>query len=212
MGLFRKTFPVGPLGCNCSLLADEDTKEALVIDPGDEFEHIWSLIQENELQVKAIVHTHAHIDHIGATAELAAATKAKTYLHPDDIFLHQILAEQAQMIGLPAPTSSPIDEDLVDEASFRFGEHELGVLHTPGHTPGSVCFCLEKSDLCFSGDTLFSGSIGRTDLWGGDFELIQKSIKDRLYTLNGSVEVIPGHGPNTHIDVERHSNAFVRAD
>ena len=107
MGLFRKTFPVGPLGCNCSLLADEDSKEALVIDPGDEFEHIWSLIQENELQVKAIVHTHAHIDHIGATAELAAATKANTYLHPDDIFLHQILAEQAQMIGLPAPTSSP---------------------------------------------------------------------------------------------------------
>jgi glyoxylase-like metal-dependent hydrolase (beta-lactamase superfamily II) len=210
MGLYRKTFPVGALGCNCTLIADTESKEALVIDPGDDFDYIWSLIREETLDVKAIVHTHAHIDHIGATAQLAEATKAKTYLHPDDTFLHQILAEQAQMIGLPTPKSSPIDGSLSDASSFKFGEYELGVLHTPGHTPGSVCFCLENHDLCFSGDTLFSGSIGRTDLWGGDFALIEKSIKERLYTMNGAVEVIPGHGPNTHIDIERRSNPFVQ--
>ena len=209
MALFRKTFPVGALGCNCTLIADMQSQEALVIDPGDDFDDIWSLIQEHSLSVQAIVHTHAHIDHIGATAQLAEATKAKTYLHPEDTFLHQILAEQAQMIGLPAPKSGPIDGALADDSSFKFGDYELGVLHTPGHTPGSVCFCLENHDLCFSGDTLFSGSIGRTDLWGGDFALLEKSIKERLYTMNGAVEVIPGHGPNTHIDVERRSNPFV---
>ena len=210
MTLFRKTFAVGLLGCNCSIISDDQTKEAIVIDPGDDFDYIWSLIQEHELQVQSILHTHAHIDHIGATAALAEATQAKTYLHPDDTFLHQMLKEQAQMIGLPAPRSGPIDEDLHDNLSIKFGAFELGVLHTPGHSPGSVCFCLEKEDLCFSGDTLFSGSIGRTDLWGGDFEVIKNSIQDRLYTMHGSVEVIPGHGPNTHIDVEKRSNPFVR--
>ncbi len=207
--MLRQTFPVGLLGCNCTILADPNSREAIVIDPGDAADQILMRLAGEKLRVVAIVHTHAHIDHVGATAPLARVTQAPTYLHPDDEFLHQMLKEQAMLIGLPEPESSPMSQELHDGASVRFGNFELGVIHTPGHTPGSVCFNIDE--LCFSGDTLFAGGIGRTDLWGGDTHAIVRSIKNRLYTMNGAVEVIPGHGPPTTIDEERHSNPFVRA-
>lgn len=209
--MIRKTFPVGMLRCNCTLLGDEKTGEAIVIDPGDDAPRILKELADSQLKVKAIIHTHAHIDHIGATAELARITGAPTFLHPDDTFLHEMLPMQAQLLGLSnPPEQSDIDQPLMDGHVFSFGAHELAVLHTPGHTPGSVCFHVPSAELCLSGDTLFSGGIGRTDLWGGDGELIQKSIRNRLYSLNGAVQVVPGHGPLTTIDKERTTNPFVR--
>lgn len=210
MAILRKTFPVGLLQCNCTLLCDDVSKEAVVIDPGDEAPRIIRELGVLGVRVTAIVHTHAHLDHIGATGEVQRATGAPTFLHDGDTFLQQNLAMQAQMIGLPEPEGCTIDRHLPDGEVIRFGAYELGALHTPGHTPGSVCFVVPGQDLCFSGDTLFAGSIGRTDLPGGDFETIERSIKDKLYVLNGAVEVIPGHGPNTHIDYERVTNPFVR--
>jgi len=206
--MIRETFCVGALQCNCTILGDANSLEAVVIDPGDECSLILQKLAEHQLKVKAIIHTHAHIDHIGATWELAQATGATTYLHADDQFLHSILPQQAMMLGVATPTSGPLDAQLIDDGVIAFGAHEIGVLHTPGHTPGSVCF--HMNDLCFSGDTLFQNSIGRTDLPGGDFDTITTSIRNRLYSLNGAVEVIPGHGPNTSIDQERRSNPFVR--
>lgn len=209
--MFRLTFPVGMFQCNCSILADEESREAVIIDPGDEVDRIVAAITDNELKPVAIVHTHAHLDHIGGTAALSRATGAPTYLHDSDSFLHESLPMQAMMLGLHLPPSSPIDQALADLQAVSFGRHELGVLHTPGHTPGSVCFDVIGHDLCFSGDTLFCQGIGRTDLPGGDYSAIERSIRDRLYTLNGAVEVIPGHGPPTTIDRERMSNPFVLA-
>lgn len=208
--MLRVTFPVGLLQCNCTILADEETREAVVVDPGDELPRILAALQEHALKTVAIVHTHAHIDHVGATAELGQATEAPAYLHPGDTFLHQGLAIQARMLGLPEPPSRPMDRELRDGQSIRFGSYELGVLHTPGHTPGSVCFEVAGQDLCLTGDTLFMQGIGRTDLPGGDTDAIVRSIRDRLYTLDGSTVVIPGHGPSTTIDLERHQNPFVR--
>ncbi len=209
--MFRRTFPVGMLGCNCTVLGDPRTKEAVVVDPGDEADRILTTLAGQGLRVVGLVHTHAHIDHIGATERLRQVTGAKAYLHPDDAFLHQMLNVQAELIGLPLPEHGPIDQPLADGEAIRFGDFELGVIHTPGHTPGSVCFSVVGQDLCFSGDTLFAGGIGRTDLWGGDSDAIKRSIKGRLYTLNGAVTVVPGHGPETSIDREKKSNAFVRA-
>ncbi len=209
--MIRKTFPVGPLGCNCTLLADEASRECVVIDPGDDGDHILMELAKLGLKVIAVVHTHAHIDHIGATGEVARVTQAPTYLHAGDRFLHEMVATQAELTGLPVPAASTMERALTDGLALRFGQHELGVMHTPGHTPGSVCFVLAGADLCFSGDTLFAQGIGRTDLWGGDTNTIVHSIKQRLYTLNGAVEVVPGHGPLTTIDRERRTNPFVRA-
>jgi hydroxyacylglutathione hydrolase len=208
--MIRKTFPVGMLGCNCTILGDETSKQAIVIDPGDEVDRILRELVGFGLRVVGIVHTHAHIDHVGGLAELARITGAPTYLHNDDQFLYDMLPLQARMLGIAEPQKGTINEYLRDDQVITFGEHELGVLHTPGHTPGSVCFHLNKEDLCFSGDTLFRGGIGRTDLWGGDSDLIVRSIHQRLYSLNGAVEVIPGHGPATTIDRERVSNPYVR--
>lgn len=205
-----ETFPVGMLQCNCSILADAESKEAIVIDPGDEVDRIMKRLQALSLRVVAIVHTHAHIDHIGGTADLGRRTGAPSYLHDGDTFLHDMLDTQAQLIGLPIPEKGRIERRLVDAQAIGFGGHELGVLHTPGHTPGSVCFTVAGADVCFSGDTLFQAGIGRTDLWGGDYDTLEHSIRHKLYALNGAVQVIPGHGPSTTIDQERHTNPFVR--
>jgi glyoxylase-like metal-dependent hydrolase (beta-lactamase superfamily II) len=209
--MLRVTFPVGMLGCNCTILGDEQSGEALVIDPGDEVHRITEVLTRNSLRPVAIVHTHAHIDHIGATAELAERTGAPTFLHPGDDLLYRSAPMQAMLIGLPTPKTAPISQTLDDLQGLRFGAYEVGVLHTPGHTPGSVCFEVAGHDLCFSGDTLFAQSVGRTDLPGGDYQALERSIRDRLYTLNGAVEVVPGHGPPTTIDAERTHNPFVRA-
>jgi glyoxylase-like metal-dependent hydrolase (beta-lactamase superfamily II) len=198
------------LQCNCTLLIDTDAAEAIVIDPGDEGEKICQQLQEAKVKTKAIVHTHAHVDHMAATGHVASHCGAPTYLHDADTFLFESLAMQAQWIGISAPAPCQIDNNLEDDQTIAFGSYELGVAHTPGHTPGSVCFMLASEELCFSGDTLFMGGIGRTDLPGGDFDQIEDSIRNRLYNLNGAYEVVPGHGPLTTIDRERLTNPFVR--
>ena len=210
MTFWRTTFPVGRFQCNCSIIADLESREAIVIDPGDEVPKIIAELHKQSLPVRAVVHTHAHLDHIGGTHELCGQVGAKSYLHAEDQMLHQLLPQQAMLLGLPLPEYGPIDSVLKDGQSLRFGRFELGTLHTPGHSPGSVCFTVPGQDLCFSGDTLFRNSIGRTDLWGGDSELIKKSIQQKLYHLSSAVQVITGHGPETSIEFEKATNPFVR--
>ncbi len=210
--LERRTFPVGRLQCNCTILHDKNTDEGIIIDPGDEPDVILDHLQNMGIKtVKAMVHTHAHIDHVGATGVLEKILKAPVYLHDGDKFLYEMLHMQAKFLGYAeTPERCTIDHGLPDQLAISFGKYELGTLHTPGHTPGSVCFVVPNHDLCFTGDTLFRGGIGRTDLWGGDGEEIVRSIKNKLYTLNDAVNVVPGHGPETSIEHEKRKNAFVR--
>ena len=176
-----KTFPVGPIQCNCSIIGDPVTKKALVVDPGGDADKIIALLKELDLKVVAIIHTHAHLDHILAAGEIKKATGAPIYLHEEDRFLWDMLDQQCAMFGIPySPIPDP-DHYLADD-------QDLGccggvAIHTPGHTPGSTSFWFEESKTLIAGDTLFKGSIGRTDLWGGDFDTIAKSIKERIYSL-----------------------------
>ena len=209
--LLRKTFPVGALQCNCSIVGDTDSGDAVVIDPGDEVPRIVEMLLAHKLRAVAIIHTHAHIDHIGGATSLSLLTGAKTYLHSQDTFLYEALGLQAQLLGLPPPGAcSPISCELRDQMRLSFGRYALGVMHTPGHTPGSVSFCLEDQSLCFAGDTLFKGSIGRTDLPGGDADAIVKSIQNRIYSMPDDATVVCGHGPPTNVLQERRFNPFVR--
>lgn len=209
--LIRKTFPVPPLGCNCSIIGDPQTKEAVVIDPGGAVDQIVKSVQDLGLVVRAILHTHAHFDHFLASGRLKEATGAPLYLHPDDRPLWDMLELQCRMFGVPyVPAPSP-DSWLKDEDWLAVGAVETFVLHTPGHTPGSLCFVWPAAHLLVAGDTLFRGGIGRTDLWGGDFDAIERSIRERLYTLDEATRVVTGHGPETEIGYERAFNPFVRA-
>lgn len=204
-----ETFPVGPLQCNCSIVVDESTREAVVIDPGDEPERILKALAAAKVKPVALLHTHAHLDHITGTREVAEVSRAPILLHPDDLPLYERLPEQAAFFGLRAGVPRPLDRPLADAEIIRFGQSALTVIHTPGHTPGSVCFALPGDmPVLFSGDTLFRRSIGRTDLWGGDTELILASIRERLFTLPGDTRVICGHGEDTAIEQERRLNPF----
>ena len=208
------TFPVGIYQCNCSIVVDEDTNEALIIDPGDDSELILHQVQEQGLKVKFLLHTHAHLDHFGATSKVKKnCCEARTVLHKDDLFLYDLHKEQSSMLHLPQTEVDPIDHFLDDEETFSFGGENVSAIVTPGHTPGSTCFKLETNEkqIIFSGDTLFKSSIGRTDLPGGDSHKIINSIKSRLLTLDGDFQVIPGHGPSTSIAFEKMSNPFVKA-
>jgi len=206
-----KSFPVPPLGCNCSIIGDPITKRAIVVDPGGAHERILKDVQDLGLTVVSILHTHAHFDHFLASGEMKKATNATLCLHPDDRELWEMLEIQCRMFGVPyAPVPLP-DYWLHDEEKLIVGGIEGVALHTPGHTPGSMCFHFPGEKLVLGGDTLFQGSIGRTDLWGGDFEAIERSIRERLYTLDEATRVITGHGPETQIGIERESNQFVRA-
>lgn len=207
-----ETFPVGPLGCNCSIVIDPASKGAIVVDPGGDFDEIQRRLEKAGAQVAAIVHTHTHIDHVGATAPLQAWTGAAAKIHEDDRFLYDMLPVQAAMIGMPLPERCDLEGTLVDGLVLSAGAMEMLVLHTPGHTPGSCSFVARLGDrqVAFAGDTLFRRSIGRTDLWGGDQDLILRSIKDKLYSLEESTQVITGHGPATTIGEERRANPFVR--
>ena len=206
-----KSFPVPPLGCNCSIIGDPITKRAIVVDPGGAHESILKDVQDLGLTVVSILHTHAHFDHFLASGEMKKATNATLCLHPDDRKLWEMLEVQCRMFGVPyAPVPLP-DYWLHDEEKLIVGGIEGVALHTPGHTPGSMCFHFPGEKLLLGGDTLFQGSIGRTDLWGGDFEAIERSIRERLYTLDEATRVITGHGPETQIGIERESNQFVRA-
>ncbi|MGE0325046.1 MAG: MBL fold metallo-hydrolase [Polyangiaceae bacterium] len=206
------SFPVGPLGCNCSIVADLDARQAICIDPGGDFPAIEALLNEHQLKVTAIVHTHTHIDHVGATCPLQKSSGAEAHIHEADRFLYDMLPVQASMLGIKMPEKADLVGTLVDDFNLRAGKYELGVLHTPGHTPGSVSFLLKHDDeqVLFSGDTLFQGSIGRTDLWGGDFETIQRSLKQKLMTLDVATRVVPGHGPDTQIGLEQRINPFLQ--
>lgn len=206
------TFPAGPLGCNCSLLFDPASKRAIVIDPGGDFDLIDSKLTALGATVDAIVHTHTHIDHVGATAAVQRKHGARACIHEGDRFLYDMLPVQAAMLGIPVPESTEMEGSLDDGSSFHSGAIELGILHTPGHTPGSVTFVV-KTDAgarVFSGDTLFRRGIGRTDLWGGDSALILKSLHEKILTLPDDAVVVAGHGPNTTIGEERRANPFLR--
>jgi glyoxylase-like metal-dependent hydrolase (beta-lactamase superfamily II) len=207
-----ETFPAGPLGCNCSIVVDPATKRAVVIDPGGDLDLIRERLDALGATVSSIVHTHTHVDHVGATAPLQRLTGATASIHEGDRFLYDLLPVQSAMIGVPSVEKAEIEGDLVDGRAVTAGGVELGVLHTPGHTPGSVCFSLKTAEglVVFAGDTLFQRSIGRTDLWGGDGDAILRSIKGKLLALDDGTKVITGHGPSTTIGAERRANPFLR--
>jgi len=204
-----RTFPVGPLQCNCTIIGDVLSGRALVIDPGGDADQIMALVKELGLKVIAIIHTHAHLDHILAAGEIKKATGAPIFLHESDKFLWDVVEQQCAIFGVPAITLPDPDHYLKDDQALDCCG---GVaLHTPGHTPGSVSFWFEEYKTLIAGDTLFLGSIGRTDLPGGNFDQIVSSIKERIYSLDDEAVVVTGHGPNTTIGNEKASNGFVRA-
>jgi hydroxyacylglutathione hydrolase len=208
--LIHEVLPVGLLGCNCSILGDKVTGEAMVIDPGDDIEEIAAILKGHELTVKMIVITHAHIDHIGGAHKLRALTGAPVYMNENDSFLADRLSTQAVWLGVEAPENPGIDHAAHEGDVLRAGSIEAHVLHTPGHTPGSISLYLPAEQKLIAGDTLFKGSIGRTDLPGGDFSKISSSIRGKLYSLPDATVVFPGHGEMTDIGTEKRSNPFVQ--
>jgi glyoxylase-like metal-dependent hydrolase (beta-lactamase superfamily II) len=211
--LFRETFPVGAFQCNCTVLACGDTKDAVVIDPGGDVPRIREVIAHHDLTVRAVLHTHAHLDHIYCTREVAEEHGAPIWLHRDDLPLYGAFAVQAMMFGWEVREPAPVDRFFADGEEIDVGNERLRVIHTPGHTPGSVCFDVRvgRETVVFAGDTLFRRSIGRTDLPGGDSRQIAESIRRKLYALPEDALVVPGHGPDTTIGEEARSNPFVAA-
>ena len=208
--MFHKIFPVGPLQCNCSIIGDEQTHEAMVIDPGDNIEQILEILKQQKLTLKQIVITHAHIDHIGGAMKLKAATGAALLLNQNDYALLKMLDIQAAWLGMQSPGPVQIDDALADGSTLQTGNISGHVIHTPGHTEGSICLFFPQEKKLIAGDTLFAGSIGRTDLPGGSFDKIIRSIHTRLMALPDDVEVVPGHGPLTDIGSERATNPFLQ--
>ena len=257
--LIHITIPVGTLQCNCTIIADPVTREALVIDPGDEVTRILELLGRHKLTVKAIVSTHAHIDHVGGLAKLRQYTGAPVLMHRDDLPLYHAMDVQAGYLGMATPELTDVDQLLKEGDTLHWGGFEASVMHTPGHTPGSVCLYLPKNIVSkrvankisatagrakaggandgraaarlvqdavvalvpngilatpqlFAGDTLFAGSIGRTDLWGGSMEQIMESLRGKLMELPEDTRVYPGHGRATTIGQERNNNPFLRKE
>lgn len=210
--MIHEILPVGALQCNCSIFGDENTREAIVVDPGDgaDLTRIQAVLQRHSLTVKAIYITHAHIDHIGGAAKLKALTGAPVYMHAHDQQLYDHLDDQAAWIGIAPPTRAAIDTPAREGDTLRLGETEFHILHTPGHTQGSTCLFIPAEQLLVAGDTLFHGSIGRTDLPGGDGRQILSSIHTKLLTLPGDTRVICGHDRPTTIGRERERNPFLR--
>jgi len=212
--MILESFAAGPLGCNCTIAIDEATKHALVVDPGGDLAKIEAVLAKHGAVTKAIVHTHTHIDHVGATAPLQKKSNAAARIHEGDSFLYSILPIQAAMLGMGTPPeTAELDTWLTDDEVIRVGSLDVHVIHTPGHTPGSCCFELRAGDdvVLLAGDTLFQQSVGRTDLWGGDHDALLSSIRKKLFALPDEARVICGHGPNTTIGAEKRSNPFVRA-
>lgn len=212
-----ETFPVGVLQCNCTILGCEVTRRALVIDPGDDPRLILDALRRLDLKCEALLHTHAHLDHVGATEAIATATGARVMLHASDQSLYDMVEIQARMFGFPVPATLPVDRHVTDGEELAVGQLRGEVLHTPGHTQGSLCLSVPTDGngkamepRLFAGDTLFLGSIGRTDLWGGDMETILRSIQERILTLPDETVVVPGHGPSTTVGRERRTNPFLQ--
>lgn len=216
--MIHETIVVGPFQCNCHILADEATKQAIVIDPGDNAEKILAAVRGAGFDVQYLLHTHAHLDHISGTRAVAEATEGKILIHAEDLPLYENLLQQVAMLRTAMSVGfHDVAEPLKPHRLIRDGEElefsgrNIRVVHTPGHTPGSCCFETQdgRKRLLFSGDTLFARSIGRTDLWGGDFDTEIASIKNKLLPLDPDTEVFPGHGPKTHIGEEKKKNPFL---
>ena len=207
--MIHEILPVGPLQCNCSIIGDEQTREAMVIDPGDDVDQVLDLIRKHNLRVKQIVITHAHIDHVGGAMKLRKATGAPVLLNQNDYALLKMLDVQAAWLGMAAPEKVEIDQGIGQADTVKAGSLVGQVLHTPGHTEGSICLYFPAETMLIAGDTLFAGSIGRTDLPGGSFEKIIHSLHDRVLALPDETLVVPGHGPLTRIGEERESNPFL---
>jgi hydroxyacylglutathione hydrolase len=257
--LIHEIIPVGMLQCNCSVLGDPVTREAIVVDPGDEIDRVLRILSANKLKVRAIVSTHTHIDHVGGLAGLRRATGAPVLIHEADLELYRHLDVQAQFLGARTPESTKIEDFVKEGDTLRWGDYSARVIHTPGHTPGSISLFVEKGGRAaesfadrrmpgpakasedanlqvqweshsqsyghshehsfgsgggpprlVSGDTLFQGSIGRTDLWGGSMKDILRSIREKLMLLPDETVVIPGHGESTTIGEERAHNPFLK--
>jgi glyoxylase-like metal-dependent hydrolase (beta-lactamase superfamily II) len=223
--MLEKKIVVGPFQCNCRLLVCSRTGEAVLVDPGDEAAKIQTALRSATtptglpIQLKYLLHTHGHLDHVGATRTLrqqsAAAGAPKIALHRADEPMYQQLKIQGQFFGMNLEDPLPIDHYLEDEEELHVGDLHFSILHTPGHSPGSVCFRLHEkghaqtTETVYSGDTLFQNSVGRTDLWGGNAEMMFKNIRQRLLTLDGDTRVCPGHGPDSRIGLEKKQNPFL---
>jgi len=208
--MIHKIFPVGPLQCNCSVIGDEKTHEAMVIDPGDQIEGILDILRQEKLTLKQIVITHAHIDHVGGAMKLKAATGAPILMNQNDYALLKMLDMQAAWVGMRPPGDVQMDETISQGRVLRIGEISSNVIHTPGHTEGSICLYFPEEKKLIAGDTLFAGSIGRTDLPGGSMEKIMRSLHNQVMALPDETEVVPGHGPLTTIGEERETNPFLQ--
>lgn len=208
--MYLETFRVGPLECNCTILGDEAASEAIVIDPGEEVGRIHRLLTSRGLRLKQILITHAHIDHVGGALRLKRLTGAPILLNENDLPLLAMMDQQAAWLGVPTPEVAPPDESLVEGQIVGLDAYPAQVIHTPGHTQGSICLRFAPLNLLLAGDTLFAGSIGRTDLPGGNFDQILESIRTRLLKLPDETNVIPGHGAVTTIGQERRANPFLR--
>jgi glyoxylase-like metal-dependent hydrolase (beta-lactamase superfamily II) len=208
--MIHEVLPVGMLGCNCSVFGDESTREAMVVDPGDDIDAIEAILDRHGLKLTAIVITHAHIDHIGGAAKLKARRNAPVHMNAADQLLYDHLEMQAAWLGIETPEQTGIDTDARDGDTLQLGQTEMQVLHTPGHTPGSLCLWIPAENKLVAGDTLFRESIGRTDLPGGDGREILRSIHGKLLQLPEDAVVVPGHGPATTIAHEREFNPFLQ--
>jgi hydroxyacylglutathione hydrolase len=207
--MIHEILPVGALQCNCSIFGDEQSREGLVVDPGDDIGQVLEIVRRHGLTVKAIVITHAHIDHIGGAQKLKQTTGAPVYMNLNDIELQKMLGVQAMWLGMKEPEPVTIDVAAKDGDKLVIGTAQFHVLHTPGHTQGSISLLIPSEGKLLAGDTLFRDSIGRTDLPGGDGRQILRSIHEKLLPLAPETIVIPGHGPNTTIGREKQFNPFL---
>jgi hydroxyacylglutathione hydrolase len=207
--MIHEILPVGMLQCNCSILGDEDSREAIVVDPGDDIPKILAILERHDLKVKQIIITHAHIDHIAGAQKLKQLTGAPILYNQNDLPLVKMMDVQAGWLGIPTPDVAAPDASLPDGHTISISGITGSVLHTPGHTQGSICLYIPGESLLLAGDTLFAGSVGRTDLPGGDHKQLIVSIKDKLLSLPDQTIVVPGHGLSTTIEQEREENPFL---
>jgi hydroxyacylglutathione hydrolase len=208
--MIHEILAVGPLQCNCSILGDEQTGEAIVVDPGDNIEDILAIVERHGLRVKLIVITHAHIDHIGGAAKIKQRTGAPVYMNENDVWLYEQIDWQARWLGIATPEQTPIDHPLREGDKLLLGLTEILAIHTPGHTQGSSCLWIPTENKLIAGDTLFLESIGRTDLPGGDHKTILRSIHAKLFPLPDDTKVTTGHGGATTIGHEKRRNPFLK--